>query len=150
MVWFWVALGILLLAVEIYTTAFFAVFIAAGCFAAAAVSQMSGDVLPQVAVGGLVALAGALLARPLLVRVVERRVRGHFPGGVQGLVGQSALTADAVGDEHHPGHVLLGGERWLAVTEGPAALAADVPVTVVAVQGTTLLVRPRTSPVTAP
>jgi len=140
MIWFWIALGILLLAVEVYTTAFFAVFIAAGCFAAAAMSQATANVLPQVAAGALVALAGAVLARPVLVGVVERRVRDHS-GGVPGLVGQSALTADTVGDEHHPGHVVLAGERWLAVIDSPPELEANVSVTVVAVHGTTLLVR---------
>ena len=59
-----------------------------------------------------------------------------------GLVGQEALTLDEVGDEHHPGHVQLASERWLAVTDSTQPLGADVAVTVAAVRGTTLLVHP--------
>jgi membrane protein implicated in regulation of membrane protease activity len=47
-----------------------------------------------------------------------------------------------VGDEHHPGHAMLAGERWLAVTDSGTALGPDTPVTVAAVRGTTLVVRP--------
>jgi membrane-bound ClpP family serine protease len=61
---------------------------------------------------------------------------------VQDLVGQAALTVDEVGDEHHPGHALLAGERWLAVSENGLTLAPQSPVTVAAVRGTTLVVRP--------
>jgi membrane-bound ClpP family serine protease len=69
--------------------------------------------------------------------------------GVQGLVGQQAITVDVVGDELHPGHALLAGERWLAVTDSGQPLPADIPVTVAAVRGTTLVVRPPARSTTA-
>jgi len=63
-------------------------------------------------------------------------------GSADGLVGQPAITLDLVGDEHHPGHALFAGDRWLAITDTAEPLPAQVSVTVVAVRGTTLLVHP--------
>jgi membrane-bound ClpP family serine protease len=62
---------------------------------------------------------------------------------VQDLIGQTALTVDEVGDEHHPGHALLAGERWLAIAENGLSLPPQSTVTIAAVRGTTLVVRLR-------
>ncbi|HZB98269.1 MAG TPA: NfeD family protein [Candidatus Sulfotelmatobacter sp.] len=137
----WVAVGIALLAAEAHTNAFFAVFLATGAFAAALFALAKVDVLFQVVGGALIAILGAGLLRPAIVRYQEARKGVSLPG-VQNIVGQTALTVDTVGDEHHPGHVVLAGERWLAVSESGTPLNPDSTVTVVSVRGTTLLVRP--------
>jgi membrane protein implicated in regulation of membrane protease activity len=138
---FWLVAGVVLLGVEALTLAFFAVFVAVAGFAAAIAAAMNAEPWVQVVVFVGVGLLGLALARPPLLRILQAR-RGDlsFPG-VQGLVGQRAVTVDMVGDEHHPGHALLAGERWLAFTDA-GTLEPDVPVTVSAVRGTTLLVRP--------
>lgn len=138
----WIVVAALLLAVEVFTTAFFAVFIAAGLLAGAIVDLLGGDLWLQLVVIIVVSVIGVLVARPPLVRLMQRNRPTIVLKGVQGIVGQSAMTVDIVGDEHHPGHALLGGERWLAITEEPAPLPPDQEVTVAAVRGTTLVVRP--------
>jgi membrane protein implicated in regulation of membrane protease activity len=139
---FWLVTGFVLLGVEALTLAFFAVFVALGMFAAAVASSAGAaswvQVLAFVGVAGL----GVLLARPPLLRTLRAHNESLALPGVQGLVGQHAVTVDVVGDTHHPGHALLAGERWLAVTDAAAPLGPDVTVTVAAVLGTTLLVRP--------
>jgi membrane-bound ClpP family serine protease len=52
------------------------------------------------------------------------------------------LTLDVVGDERHPGHVRLAGERWLAVSGAERPIPAGTHVLVTAVRGTTLEVWP--------
>ena len=91
-----------------------------------------------------VAMGGTLLVRPTLKRVSDRHLgpRLALPGSSDGLLGSRALTLDAVGDEHHPGHARLAGERWLAVTDEPGGVAPDTQVMVVEVRGTTLVVMP--------
>jgi hypothetical protein len=59
-----------------------------------------------------------------------------------GLVGQTAVTLDRVGDEHAVGHVRLAGERWLAISGEGRPIDAGREVTVSAVMGTTLVVWP--------
>jgi inner membrane protein len=141
----WVIAGLVLLAVELHTVAFYAVFLAVGSFAAAILVLFFPDspVWLQAVVAAIAAIAGMLALRPFVSRAFQQRHEGVVSRGVHGgLVGQEALTLDTVGDEHHPGHVLLASERWLAVTDGTRPLDKDQAVNVAAVRGTTLLVRP--------
>ncbi|HET9051156.1 MAG TPA: NfeD family protein [Candidatus Dormibacteraeota bacterium] len=141
MVVVWVFLAIAALAVEAaISAAFFAFFLAIG-FAAGAVADTFGlPVWLQLVLIAGVAGAGMVLLRPMLVS----RFNATAPEllGGHDLVGQRALTVDEVGDEHHPGHALLAGERWLAVSATSTTLPPDVPVLVAGVRGTTLLVLP--------
>jgi membrane protein implicated in regulation of membrane protease activity len=138
---FWLVLGVLLLGAEVLTVVFFALFIALACFGAAIAAGSGAEAWVQVLVFVAVSLLGIVLGRPPLMRLVRDRRHMALPG-VQGLIGQQAITVDLVGDELHPGHALLAGERWLAVTDSGQPLQPDQPVTVAAVRGTTLVVRP--------
>ena len=148
--WFWVIWlvgGLALLGLELHSQAFFAFFLAIGAFGASIVAYLvSEQVWPSVVVFAGLSAAGLALVRPLFVRIAERRQGPPLvlpgPSGTATLVGQQALTLDAVGDEHHPGHAQLAGERWLAVTKEPGGLQPDTAVRVIAVRGTTLVVMP--------
>jgi membrane protein implicated in regulation of membrane protease activity len=145
MVAIWIVGGLALLAVELHTVAFYAVFIAVGCFAAGLLALFVPDsaVWVQAVLAAIVSLIGLVAIRPFASRTFLHGSGGVVSRGVHGgLVGQEALTLDSVGDEHHPGHVQLASERWLAVTDSGQPLGADTAVTVAAVRGTTLLVRP--------
>ena len=139
---FWLVAGVALLGVEAVTLAFFALFVALGMFAAAIAAGLGAQDWVQVALFVGVAALGIMAARPPLMRSLRSRRDVVALPGVQGLVGQHAVTVDEVGDVHHPGHALLAGERWLAFTDASQPLPPDLPVTVAAVRGTTLLVRP--------
>jgi inner membrane protein len=145
MVAFWFVAGLVLLAVELHTVAFYSVFIAIGSFAAGLLALFVPDsaIWVQAALAAVVSLIGLVAIRPFASRTFLHGSGGVVSRGVHGgLVGQEALTLDMVGDEHHPGHVQLASERWLAVTDAAQPLGADTAVTVTAVRGTTLLVRP--------
>jgi len=145
--WFWVVwlvAGLLLVALEVHSQAFFAIFLALGAFAATIVTAVGIPVWLSAIVFAGVAMGGTLLVRPTLKRVSDRHLgpRLALPGSSDGLLGSRALTLDAVGDEHHPGHARLAGERWLAVTDEPGGVAPETQVMVVEVRGTTLVVMP--------
>ena len=141
-IWFVVALGLLI--VELHTVSFFAIFLAAGAFAAGLVALVEPDLaiwIPAV-VAAAVAMAGVVLVRPFLNR--RLRPRGEpapMPGVHGGFIGQRALAIDEIGDELHPGHVRLAGETWMAFSDHQP-IATGAPVIVTAVRGTTLAVRP--------
>jgi membrane protein implicated in regulation of membrane protease activity len=139
---FWLVVGVVLLGVEVLSVAFFAAFLALGAFAACIAAGLGADTWVQVLLFVFVSLLGVALGRPPLLRMVRDRRHDTTVPGVQGLIGQRAVTVDVVGDDLHPGHAMLAGERWLAVTDAGAALEPDIPVTVAAVRGTTLVVRP--------
>lgn len=141
MVFFWLVAAILLLVAEANTLAFYAVFLSIGAFVAAGTAAFDDPLWVQGVVFAAISMGGTVVVRPMIKkRVLNRDVPvASFPG-VQGLVGQACVTADDVGDESHPGHVLLAGERWLAITHG-APLSAATKVVVREVLGTTLVVQ---------
>jgi len=139
----WVVLFVVLILFELHHLAFYALFVAVGCLAAAAVAVVAPDAIAaQVAVAALVSIAGVVLARPYISNAFHQHRGGHVALGVHGgLVGQEAVTLDEVGDTRHLGHVRLAGERWLATTGG-ATISPGSSVVVTAVRGTTLEVWP--------
>jgi membrane protein implicated in regulation of membrane protease activity len=145
MVAVWIVGGLALLAVELHTIAFYAAFLAIGCFVAGLLALFVPDspIWVQAAVAAVISLIGLFAVRPFASRTFLHGSGGIVSRGVHGgLVGQDALTLDTVGDEHHPGHVQMASERWLAVTDHAQPLGPDTAVTVAGVRGTTLLVRP--------
>lgn len=140
----WVVLGVALLLFELHHLALYAFFAGAGALAAAGVAIVFPDaIVLQLVVAVAVTVLGIWLARPAMSRAFHRHRGGHVARGVHGgLVGQEALTLDAVGGPHHAGHVRLAGERWLAVSGSQAEITAGTPVVVTAVEGTTLTVWP--------
>jgi membrane protein implicated in regulation of membrane protease activity len=147
----WLVAGVLLIAFELHHTAFYALFVAIGCVAAAVAALAGGPILVQVAVAAVVSLAGVQFARPAVRRRFRSGRRGIAARGVHGgLIGQQALTLDDVGPTVRPGHVRLTGERWLAISGGGMVIPAGTSVMVSAVEGTTLVVWPMDGPFEPP
>jgi membrane protein implicated in regulation of membrane protease activity len=140
----WLAVAVVLALFELRHLAFYALFGAIGCLAALAVALVAPSAVAlQAGVAVAVAAAGVAGVRPMVSRAFETRHTGPAVRGVHGgLIGQQALTLDEVGDEHHPGHLRMAGERWLAVNGGLGAIPAGTTVVVTAVRGTTLTVLP--------
>ncbi|MGI8664147.1 MAG: NfeD family protein [Acidimicrobiales bacterium] len=145
MVLVWVVLGIGFLLFELHHLAFYALFVAVGCFAAAAAAVVGPEAyIAQALVASAASVAGVALVRPSLRAAYVRRHPGALVSrGVHGgLIGQEAMTLDEIGDAHAVGHVRLVGERWLAVSESGTTIAAGTTVIITAVRGTTLVVWP--------
>jgi membrane protein implicated in regulation of membrane protease activity len=140
----WLVAGLVLLGLEVHTQAFYSLFLALGAGVATIVALFPTDVWVQAVAGAAVALVGTLLVRPTLARISARHLgpKLSMQGASDNLVGQPAVTLEAVGDENHPGHARLFNERWLAVTTNPGGVPAHTEVTVVEVRGTTLVVAP--------
>jgi membrane protein implicated in regulation of membrane protease activity len=140
----WIAVGVVLIAVELHHMAFYALFAALGCFAAAAVASVSPEAIAvQVATAVVVAAAGIVLVRGRVSRAFAHHYDvEHVPGVHGGLIGQEVLTLDVVGGRGQVGHVQLAGERWRAVSGSDVPIPAGTSVLVTAVRGTTLTVWP--------
>jgi membrane protein implicated in regulation of membrane protease activity len=140
----WIAVGVVLIGVEVHHLAFYALFGAVGCFAAAIVSAVAPDAIAlQVIAAVVVAVLGIVLLRPAVSAAVTQRRGGVRTTGVHGgLVGQEVVTLDTVGGHGEVGHVRLAGERWRAVSGNEQPIPVGTKVLVTAVQGTTLVVWP--------
>lgn len=145
----WLVLGVILLAVELHHLAFYSLFAAVGCFAAALTAVFVPDAIPvQLLVAVGVAVLGIVAIRPMMSRRFHvRSGTGALGRGVAGtLVGEEVLTLDEVGDIHRVGHVRLAGERWLATSGSGDTIPRGTKVLVTAVEGTTLVVWPVDNP----
>jgi membrane protein implicated in regulation of membrane protease activity len=140
----WIAVGVVLLAVELHHLAFYALFAALGCFAGAAVAAIFPDAIAaQGATAVVVAGLGILLVRGRVSAAFAHHHEVEKARGVHGgLVGQEVLTLDLVGGLDRVGHVRLAGERWRAISGNDAPIPPGTRVLVTAVQGTTLIVWP--------
>jgi membrane protein implicated in regulation of membrane protease activity len=140
----WIAVGVVLIAVELHHLAFYALFAALGCFAGAAVAAVVPDaVAVQVATAVVVAVLGILLVRSRVSAAFAHHYEVERARGVHGgLVGQEVFTLDLVGGIDRVGHVRLAGERWRAISGDDAPIPPGTRVLVTAVQGTTLIVWP--------
>ena len=140
----WIAVGVILIAVELHHFAFYALFVAVGCFAAAVVAVVAPDAIAlQVATAVVVAAAGLLLLRGRVSAAFGHRHESNGQRGVHGgLVGQEVVTLDVVGGVGRVGHVQLAGERWLAISGADLPIGPGTHVLVTGVQGTTLIVWP--------
>ena len=140
----WIAVGVVLIAVELHHLAFYALFAAVGCFAGAAVASVFPDaVAVQVATAVVVAGLGILLVRGRVSAAFAhhydvQRARGCARGS--GRAGSA--HAGRVGGLDRVGHVRLAGERWRAISGDDAPIPPGTRVLVTAVQGTTLVVWP--------
>lgn len=140
----WIVVGVLLLAVELHHLAFYVLFVAIGCLAAAIVAVVAPDAIAlQVAAAVLVSVGGLLLIRPRVNALAARGGSGHRGTGVHGgFIGHEVTTLDVVGGADRVGHVELAGERWRAVSGSDVALPAGTRVLITGVEGTTLIVWP--------
>src|SRR5579884_2408339 len=93
----WLVAGLVLVGAEVHTQAFFAIFLAIGCFAATVAVVAGLPIALSVAVFAGVALGGLLLLRPGLQRASRRHQgpRLALPGASDSLIGQCALTVDS-------------------------------------------------------
>ena len=145
MVYVYAALAVGLLFIELLNTSFYAIFIAVGAAAAAAVAWLSPSAIAaQVATAIVVSILGLVLFRPFIARLTRHSDSGPVGIGVHGgLVGQHAVALDTITST---GHVLLLGESWLAASHHGDVIAPNDTVVITKVKGTTLHVRPASRP----
>lgn len=139
----WAIAGLVFIILEMLTTTFYLGSLGLACFVSAVAAFLGLGINGQLLVFALAAVAGMVFVRPLV-----RKLLFSDPApqrlGAAGLIGQSAVVVDPVGDLSTPGRVKLGGEEWRAVTHEAPPIPAGRIVEITAVDSATLVVRPRT------
>jgi membrane protein implicated in regulation of membrane protease activity len=140
----WLIAAVVLIFSDMHLQALYAVFLGIGAIAACIAAAVGGQLwLQGVLFAGVSGLGVGALRPPLGRWLLDRNdPLTVVPGTHGGFIGQHTETLDAVGDEQNPGHVELGHERWRAVTDVSGGIPAGIKVEVIALRGTTMLVRP--------
>jgi membrane protein implicated in regulation of membrane protease activity len=137
----WLALALVLAAVEVATVDFFFLMLVGGAVLGALAAALGFPFAVQV----VVAAAASVLLLGLVRPAVVRRVRVGSPSltGTAALVGREARVLETVTDVG--GRVRLAGEVWSARVKDPTGSMSVLPgqsVRVLAIEGATAVVRP--------
>ena len=137
----WLALALVLAAVEVATVDFVFLMLVGGALLGALAAALGFPFAVQV----VTAAAAAVLLLGLVRPAVVRRVRVGSPSltGTAALVGREARVLETVTDIG--GRVRLGGEVWSARVKDPTGSLSILPgrsVRVLAIEGATAVVRP--------
>ena len=132
----WLILLVAFIVAEAATATLVSIWFCAGAAAALLLSAFVPNVLAQTAVFLVVSLVCLVLMRPL---VRKKDAKAAVPTNADRNVGQTAEVIAAV-EPARPGRARLSGVDWAALCDVP--LAEGQLAEVVAVEGTTLVLRP--------
>ena len=135
----WVALAVVLAALEVLGLDLVLLMLAIGAGVAAVASALGAPLWLCIVVFGVVSVALLWFARPPIV--ARLHAGPTIVTGTSGLVGRRAVVLTAV--DERDGRVLLAGEEWSARTADVGTrIDPDADVVVVAIDGATAVVRP--------
>lgn len=134
----WLALALVLAAIEAASVDFVFSMLAGGALAGAVASALGAPFPIQVVTAVVVAAALLLTVRPVAKRYFSVP-EGHGGIGAGAQVGRQAVVLETVTE--HDGRVKLGGETWSARTpSGAAPCLPGQEVRVVSLEGATAIV----------
>ena len=137
--WVWVGIGLVLLVTEIATTAFVALPLAFGAFAAAIVALVGGGGAFQFVAAAVVAVGSFAALRPVAERMNDE---GTVEGiGAHRLTNSRAVALTVI-DDSDEGRARTGSEDWHATSESGDIIPEGTRLRVVRVEGTRLIVVP--------
>jgi len=136
--WMWLVIAGLLLVAEMLTVHLLFASLATAALAAALAGFLGGSLAIQGLAFALFAAISLFFIRPIALRHLKRQDQSQATN-VDALLGQKAYTTSVV--DSLGGQVKLSGEIWSARTES-GSIPAGESVTVVAIEGATVLVRP--------
>jgi membrane protein implicated in regulation of membrane protease activity len=138
--WFWVILSAILVVGEIFTAGFFIIPFGIGAAAAALMAWLGGGLVWQWAVFLFVSIPTLFFLKRFSDRVTEGADLRVAADRVLDKVG---IVLEEVQPHGFTGRVQVGSEEWRAASEGEERIPEGTSVVVLRVDGTHLVVRPR-------
>jgi membrane protein implicated in regulation of membrane protease activity len=138
---FWLVIIMVCILAEMHSNAFIAVFVGAAAIIPFFMA-LFGVIFAAQAIVWLV-LSGALVAalRPAALRRFRSGEKPDFSApATTAMTNLPGVVEVEVGDDVHPGRVIVKGESWRAVTEGAGPIARGEKIVVRKATGTTLWV----------
>ena len=136
----WIIAALLLFIAEMFVPGFWLACVALGSLAAGIVALLPIGMPLQVVTFAVTTLASFVGVRPFLVRHFQL---GHGMGvrtNVDALIGKIGLVSEKIDPVTRRGRVIVDGEDWRGATLDETALEPGTRITVIQVDGTTLLV----------
>jgi membrane protein implicated in regulation of membrane protease activity len=137
----WFLSAIVLVVAEMFTPGFWLACLAVGCVAAGLVGLIpfAGLTLETVAFAAT-SLASMIGLRPIMLRRFQLGPGAGVRTGVDALLGKRGVVLERIDPVSRLGRVKVEGEDWRGVSVDDTAIEAGARVTVIQVDGTTLVV----------
>ena len=139
--WFWLAVIILFLVIEMITVSLVSIWFVGGALAAFIISYFTENIWIEVAVFLAVSVVLLILLRPL-ARKLSVKQKDQMVSGAKAMIGKQAIVTEEIDNVHAKGAVQVNGQYWTAKTEMfKDTIPKDTIVDIVDVDGVKLIVR---------
>ncbi len=137
----WFLSAIVLIVAEMFTPGFWLACLAVGCVAAGLVGLIpfAGLTLETVAFAAT-SLASMIGLRPLMLRRFQLGPGGGVRTGVDALLGKRGVVLERIDPVSRKGRVKVDGEDWRGASVDDTPIEVGARITVIQVDGTTLMV----------
>jgi membrane protein implicated in regulation of membrane protease activity len=137
----WFLSAIVLIVAEMFTPGFWLACLAVGCVAAGLVGLIpfAGLTLETVAFAAT-SLASMIGLRPIMLRRFQLGPGAGVRTGVDALLGKRGVVLERIDPVSRLGRVKVEGEDWRGVSVDDTPIEAGARVTIIQVDGTTLVV----------
>ena len=118
----WLIVAIVLVIIEICTTAFGAICFAIGAgFSALAAGLGLNDLTWQIVIFAVVSLLTFIFLRPFMLKFLDKKSK-DVKTNADALVGRKAIVSERIDATQHTGRVAVDGDDWKAVTADGAVI----------------------------
>ncbi len=136
---FWIIVGVLTSATEIFIPTFFLFWFGLGAFAAA-ISSLFVDLMVQIIIFIVVSAILVIFTRPLALKVLQRKDSPRKIS-IDEIIGQRALVIETIDRQKGKGKIKINGDIWRAITDDGSIIDINSYVTILRIEGTKTVVR---------
>ena len=140
--WFWLAVIILFLVIEMITVSLVSIWFVGGALAAFLAVYFTDTMWIQVVAFLAVSVVLLVLLRPL-ARKLSVKQKDQMISGAKAMIGKQAIVTEEIDSVHAKGAVQVNGQYWTAKTKlFEDKIPKDTIVDIIDVDGVKLIVRP--------
>ena len=137
MIYFWVAVTVIFVIVEVATTQLVTIWFALGSVAALLACSLKAELYIQIIIFAVVSALALVLTRPL-VRKLDNNT--FSPTNADRCIGKQATVIESIDNIAGKGTVNVNGAVWTARSEDGSVIAPGTVVTVKKIDGVKLIV----------
>ena len=140
--WFWLAVIILFLVIEMITVSLVSIWFVGGALVAFLTAYFTETMWIQVVVFLAVSVVLLVLLRPL-ARKLSVKQKDQMVSGAKAMIGKQAIVTEEIDSVHAKGAVQVNGQYWTAKTKlFEDKIPKDTIVDIIDVDGVKLIVSP--------
>ena len=135
----WLVIAVLMAVIEATTVQMVSIWFALGALSACVTTLFTGDVATQIVVFVAVSGLALIVTRPMVKRI---KVKKSEATNADRYIGKQGVVIDPIDNENAKGLVKVGTSTWSARSLDGQLIDKGKPVTVCAIEGVKLIVKP--------